>query len=70
MRTITSIRQVASRPVKCIAVDSPSRLYLATCDLLPVHNSSVLLNIVERTAHLNPANILIIQPTLSEAEDF
>ena len=70
MRTITSIRRVWSRAVKCIAVDSPSRLYLATCDLIPTHNSSVLLNIVGHTAHLNPANILIIQPTLSEAEDF
>ncbi|MBR0060992.1 MAG: phage terminase large subunit family protein [Selenomonadaceae bacterium] len=69
-RTITSIRRVASRPVKCIAVDSPSHLYLAGRELLPVHNSSVLLNIVGHTAHLNPANILIIQPTLSEAEDF
>lgn len=56
--------------MKCIAVDSPSRLYLAGRELVPVHNSSVLLNIVGRTAHLNPANILIIQPTLSEAEDF
>ena len=70
MRTITSIRRVASRPVKCIAVDSPSHLYLAGRELIPTHNSSVLLNIVGHTAHLNPANILIIQPTLSEAEDF
>ena len=35
-----------------------------------IGKSSVLLNIVGHTAHLNPANILIIQPTLSEAEDF
>ena len=35
-----------------------------------VGKSSVLLNIVGHTVHLNPTNILIIQPTLSEAEDF
>ena len=32
--------------------------------------SEVLLNVVGRTAYLDPANILIIQPTLSDAEDF
>ena len=69
-RAVAGLRKVKSRPVKCIAVDSPSRLYLAGYALLPSHNSSVLLNIVGHTAHLNPANILIIQPTLSEAEDF
>lgn len=69
-RAVAGLRKVKSRAVKCIAVDSPSRLYLAGYALLPTHNSSVLLNIVGHTAHLNPANILIIQPTLSEAEDF
>lgn len=35
-----------------------------------VSKSEVLLNIVGRTAHLDPAAIMIIQPTLSDAEDF
>lgn len=46
--------------VRRIAVKSSSQ----------VGKSEVLLNVVGRTAHLNPANILIIQPTLSDAEDF
>ena len=70
VRRIVNVEKVESRPVKCIAVDSPSHLYLAGHELIPTHNSSVLLNIVGHTVHLNPANILIIQPTLSEAEDF
>ena len=35
-----------------------------------VGKSAVLLNIVGRTAHLDPANIMIIQPTLETAMDF
>ena len=35
-----------------------------------VSKSECLLNIVGRTAHLDPATIMIIQPTLSDAEDF
>ena len=35
-----------------------------------VGKSEVLLNVVGRFAHLDPANILIVQPTLSDAEDF
>lgn len=70
MRTITSIRRVASRPVKCIAVDSPNHLFLAGRELIPTSNSEVLLNILGRTVHLAPANCMIIQPTLSDAMDF
>lgn len=35
-----------------------------------VGKSEVLLNILGRTAHLAPANCMIIQPTLSDAMDF
>ena len=35
-----------------------------------VSKSECLLNIVGRMAHLDPASIMIIQPTLSDAEDF
>ena len=35
-----------------------------------VGKSEILLNIIGRTAHLNPANIMVIQPTLELARDF
>lgn len=38
-RYIKEIRQVASVPVKCITVDSPSHLYLAGREMIPTHNS-------------------------------
>ena len=69
-RRITSIKAVASRPVKCIAVDSPNHLFLAGRELIPTHNSAVLLNVLGRYAHLAPCPCMIVQPTLSDAMDF
>ena len=48
-RRIAAIEEVKSRPVCCIAVDSPSRLYLAGKAMIPTHNSEILLNIVGLT---------------------
>jgi hypothetical protein len=39
-RWIESIKEVESRPVKCISVDSPTKLYLAGKNYIPTHNSS------------------------------
>lgn len=41
-RTIVSIRPVASVPVRCIQVDSKSRLFLAGESMIPTHNSTLL----------------------------
>jgi Ftsk gamma domain/LAGLIDADG-like domain len=38
-RYVTDVRPVPSRPVRCIAVDSPSHLYLAGAACIPTHNS-------------------------------
>lgn len=38
-RSIISIEPVESRPVRCIAVDSPGRLYMAGESFIPTHNS-------------------------------
>ncbi len=42
-RYITAITPIESEPVKCIAVNSPSHLYLAGKELIPTHNSDALL---------------------------
>jgi replicative DNA helicase len=39
-RAIVSIRPVPTTPVRCIAVDSPKRVYLAGRTMIPTHNSS------------------------------
>ncbi|WP_146839729.1 helicase C-terminal domain-containing protein [Cellulomonas hominis] len=36
---VTAVEPVASRPVRCIGVDSPTRLFLAGPGLTPTHNS-------------------------------
>jgi len=44
-RYIVSCEQVPSIPVKCIAVDSPSHLYLAGKSMIPTHNTDLLLGL-------------------------
>ena len=39
-RYIVDVRPVESVPVRCIQVDSPSRLYLASRSCIPTHNST------------------------------
>lgn len=41
-RLIVGCRPVGSVPVRCISVDSPSRLFLAGANLVPTHNSPLL----------------------------
>jgi len=43
-RRIAAIDAVPSEPVRCIAVDSPSRLYLCTDRFIPTHNTAMALN--------------------------
>ena len=40
-RSIRSVREIPSVPVRCIEVDSPSGVYLATRSYIPTHNSSL-----------------------------
>jgi hypothetical protein len=41
--SLASIEPVPSRPVRCIKVDSPDGLFLAGRDLVPTHNTTLLL---------------------------
>jgi hypothetical protein len=41
-RYIVSVEPVESVPVKCVAVDSPHRLYLAGRAMIPTHNTDLL----------------------------
>ncbi len=42
LRYVVDVRPVPSVPVRCIEVDSPSHLYLASRSCIPTHNSSCL----------------------------
>jgi hypothetical protein len=45
-RYIISCKKIESIPVKCIQVDSPNKLYLASKSYIPTHNSSWIFNMV------------------------
>lgn len=61
MRYIVSVEPVPSRPVQCIAVDSPSRLFLAGREMIPTHNSEALLMAACQFKHLPGSNTLIVR---------
>lgn len=69
-RRIVNIKKVESRPVCCIAVDSSSHLYLAGKEMIPTHNSDMMNNVIARFAHLAPAPIMMLQPTIDLAQDY
>ena len=52
------------------AFTEPNVRRIAVKSAAQVGKSEVLLNVVGRYAMLDPANIMIIQPTLADAEDF
>jgi replicative DNA helicase len=49
-RYFTDVRPVASRPVRCVQVDSPDHLYLAGRGMIPTHNSTLALDFARAAA--------------------
>jgi replicative DNA helicase len=43
-RCITAVREVESVPVRCVQVDNPDHMYLATRSMVPTHNSTLALD--------------------------
>jgi hypothetical protein len=59
-RYITAIRPVPSVPVRCIAVDSPSHLYLVGESCIPTHNSNLLNVLLAQLARCPDVLIFVI----------
>jgi DNA segregation ATPase FtsK/SpoIIIE-like protein len=65
VRYIVAVRPVTSRPVRCITVDSPDRLYLASRACIPTHNSVSLNVLVTSLLMRNPPDnvrLILIDP--------
>lgn len=69
-RRIVSIEPVETVPVKCVGVDSLSRLFLCGRGMIPTHNTKVLDHVVGYFIHQDPSPILVVQPRVEDAEDY
>jgi replicative DNA helicase len=49
-RMIVAATQIASVPVRCVQVDAPDSLYLASRSMIPTHNSALALDIARAAA--------------------
>ncbi|WNO10422.1 terminase gpA endonuclease subunit [Teredinibacter sp. KSP-S5-2] len=67
-RKIVSIEQVASRPVRCIEVNSPSHLYLCGKGWIPTHNTEAGVNWTGYVVHHSPGPMLSVAPTVDMAK--
>jgi len=72
-RRIVSVDPVASVPVRCIQVDSPSHLFLAGEAMVPTHNTYSAVNEIAKFAWENPGNASVnvscwVAPTYNQAQ--
>ena len=64
-RFVAEINRIASVPVRCIQVDSPSHLYLAGRACVPTHNTSFALNLAVNAAVKHNATVAIFSLEMS-----
>jgi replicative DNA helicase len=67
-RSVVAIRPVDSVPVRCIAVDSPSHLYLVGESMIPTHNTSFALGAATHVALQANQPVLIFSLEMSQIE--
>lgn len=67
-RYITEVRPVRSVPVRCVQIDHPDHLYLATRSMVPTHNSTVGLDIARSAAIKNNLPTVVFSLEMSRNE--
>ena len=67
-RFVTAVRRVESVPVRCVEIDHPQHLYLATRSMIPTHNSTVGLDIARSAAIKNGMPSVIFSLEMSRNE--
>ena len=67
-RAIVAIEEIATVPVRCISVSSPSHLFLAGRSMIPTHNTSFALGIVSHAAVHANTPVLLFSLEMSHLE--
>ncbi|HTP16470.1 MAG TPA: replicative DNA helicase [Streptosporangiaceae bacterium] len=67
-RFIVDVRQVPSRPVRCVQVDSPDQLYLAGRGMIPTHNSTLALDLARAASVKSGLTAVIFSLEMSRNE--
>ena len=68
-RFIVGVDPIPSVPVRCLTVDSPSRLYLAGFSMIPTHNTEVLAYFLWRMALSVPGGHYYFAPEQKQAKE-
>ena len=67
-RYITAAEPVPSVPVRCVQVDSPDHLYLASRSMIPTHNSTLALDLARAAAVKHSLATVIFSLEMSRNE--
>lgn len=68
-RYIVAVEETGSVPVRCISVDSPSKLFLAGRNLIPTHNTRTGAETARQKVKEGCKRLGLIAPTASDARD-
>ncbi len=67
-RVVVSVTPVDSVPVRCIEVEHPSHLYLATRSMVPTHNSTIGLDILRSASIKNNMPAVVFSLEMGKTE--
>lgn len=69
-RMIVDVERIPSKPMRCISVDSPNSMYLASEAMIPTHNTRALTGWADAKARDNPGcRIAFVGATAADARD-
>ncbi|WP_425436238.1 replicative DNA helicase [Luteimicrobium subarcticum] len=67
-RFVVAVEPVASVPVRCVEIDHPEHLYLASESMIPTHNSTLGIDIVRSAAIKNNQTAVVFSLEMSRNE--
>jgi len=67
-RFITSVRQIDTVPVRCVEIDHPEHLYLASRSMVPTHNSTLGIDIARSASIKHGMTSAIFSLEMSRSE--